>query len=342
MFCINFEIDLAECEGPLLLRLAFEIDFEALCITGDLCQRGDTQQNAHTDSVFVDFVRNLVASNPDAFDLCVEGTGGTYFVKDLGGKRVAVFKPVDEEPGASGNPKKLISDPILPYGGGAVREVAAFLIDKGRAGVPETTIFDNVLHDRWASVKTGSLQRYVPHKTVAADMGSSLFSVDNVHAIGLLDIRLLNLDRNGENMLVVADGSHLQLVPIDHSYILPPSIMTPIFEWQYWKQSKVPFSKETLRFIDSIDTEEDAKTLRGLGLPDECIRTMKITTLLLKQGAAHNLNLFQIASLVCAEEGKKSELALVVEKAESLCTGNELFFSVIEKLIEDVVCRASV
>jgi len=343
MFCINLEIDLVPSAGGLrtVLNIAFEIHTEAIVDYQNRCGKHNTQ-NSNGGAALVDLVRNLIGSNPDAFQLCEEGTGGTYFVKDLAGRRVAVFKPIDEEPGASGNPKKLVLDPILPSGGGAMREVAAFVVDKGRAGVPETVMLPNVHHRLWPSVKVGSVQQYVPHVAVAADMGSSLFSTDNVHAIGLLDIRLLNLDRNGENMLVVDEGNNLRLVPIDHSYILPPTIANPVFEWHYWKQSKEPFSKETLKFIESIDIDEDAKTLRKIGLPEECIRTMKVTTLLLKRGAAHNLNLFQIATLMCAGEGQKSELALVVEKTEVLCANNKLlFFTVLERLLEDLICRIS-
>jgi len=340
MFCINFEINVAPSGGPaVLLNLAFEI---ALTDYQNHCKH--TPQNAHYESWLVDLVRNMVENNPDAFELCKEGVGGTYFVKDTSGTRVAIFKPMDEEPGASGNPKKLVVSPILPSGGGAQREVAAYVIDKGRAGVPETTMLTNLRHSHWSAGKTGSLQKYIPHKTVAADMGSSLFSVENVHNIGILDIRLLNLDRNGENILVVDEGTQdLRLVPIDHSYILPPRIMSPVFEWQFWKQSKVPFSEETLKFITSIDMEEDAKALRSVGLSEECIRTMRVTTTLLKRGACHQLNLFQIASLMCAGEGGKSDLALVVEKAESLSGGGDesLFYTVYEKLVEELVCRNS-
>jgi len=162
-----------------------------------------------------------------------------------------------------------------------------------------------------------------------------------VHNIGILDIRLLNLDRNGENMLVVSEGTQHRLVPIDHSYVLPPKILNPVFEWLYWKQSKVPFSEETLQFIDTIDADEDAKLLRAYGIPEECVRTMKVTTFLLKIGARRNLNLFQIASLICAEGTEsESELASLVTRSESLCFGDEsLFFHVFGQLVEELICR---
>ena len=50
--------------------------------------------------------------------------------------------------------------------------------------------------------KLASLQQYVRHDGDAADAGASRFSVRDVHAIGILDIRLLNSDRHAGNLLV--------------------------------------------------------------------------------------------------------------------------------------------
>jgi len=63
-------------------------------------------------------------SNSDSVELCQDGVGGTYFIKDE--NSIGVFKPIDEEPGAIHNPKNLIQNPVMPPGGGAVREVAAY------------------------------------------------------------------------------------------------------------------------------------------------------------------------------------------------------------------------
>jgi len=336
MFCISFEINVASSFGgtAIIVNLAFEID------TKEIIERIGKIQTARAvpqESALLTQARETIEHN-NAFELCAQGVGGTYFVKEPSGKSVAVFKPQDEEPGASGNPKKIVSSPILPPGGGAAREVAAYLLDR-HAGVPETMMFE-VNHATWTTAKKGSLQKYVNHTSVAADMGSSLFSVENVHNVGILDIRLLNLDRNGENLLVVEEGNQkYRLVPIDHAYILPPSIQNPVFEWMFWKQSKVPFSEETRQYISSIDVEADAEVLRGIGIPEQSIRTMKICTLLLKRGSVHNLSLFQIAKLMCGS-GPKSDLANVVNEAETRSGGDEsLFFTVLEVLVEDLVCR---
>ena len=40
------------------------------------------------------------------------------------------------------------------------------------------------------------------HDDVAGNYGPKMFSTDDVHRIAILDIRILNCDRNEENILV--------------------------------------------------------------------------------------------------------------------------------------------
>lgn len=168
-----------------------------------------------------------------------------------------------------------------------------------------------------------------------------MFSQDDVHNIGIFDIRVLNLDRNGENLLVVKDGKQHRLVPIDHAYILPPKIQKPYFEWLYWKQAKEPFSPATLKYIADLDVEEDAKKIAEQGLPEECIKVMKVSTIFLKRCAAAGMNLFQIGSLVSAgNESEKSVFESIVDDAERKSDEKEgcgEFYSNFENLVDSFI-----
>lgn len=74
------------------------------------------------------------------------GTSGSYIFNDVRGKRLAIFKPYDEEPNAPKNPKGFVGklgSPALKEGilsgEAAVREVSAFILDKlNFHSVPET------------------------------------------------------------------------------------------------------------------------------------------------------------------------------------------------------------
>ena len=79
--------------------------------------------------------------------LAMEGTGGTYFLRSPNKQNIAVFKAEDEEPFAPANPRGYQGvmggagfRAGLLSGEGAVREVAAYMMDHGGvSGVPATT-----------------------------------------------------------------------------------------------------------------------------------------------------------------------------------------------------------
>jgi len=281
--------------------------------------------------------------------LSQEGQGGTYFLINKHHKYTAVLKIADEEPGAPNNPK-LPPDfnPLLPPGGGYLREIAAWLLDNKRAGVPETLLLSNFNHPNSKEnifiPKHGSLQKYVPNIGTAESFSSSLFLTSDVHNIGILDLRMFNMDRNLENILVTTQMGEncsvvYRLVPIDHAFSLPPNLSLALFEWLYWDQSKIPFTKETLDFIANIDLHRDASILYALGITQECIRTMEISTRWLQCAAEAGLNLFQIGYLACRlRPSKPSFLELVVAKAEktSESQGNS-FIVVLDKMFRDIV-----
>jgi len=267
-------------------------------------------------------------------ELSSEGVGGAYFVKNESNMSIGVFKPIDEEPGMKNHPKEALKTPIkgVVAGEGAIKEVAAYLIDRnneGRARVPLTCMVE--LEDdgfnfvdresREDFRKEGSLQQFVENCGESWDMSFSKYEVEDVHNIGQLDVRLYNLDRNGGNMLLQKkeEGDKYGLVPIDHSYSLPAlnEIGGVSFDWLYWKQAKVPFSEEFKEFVRRIDMEKDAQTLRDMGVREECIDTMKVSTLLLKIGCRKGLNLFQIASVMTRKMGKKSVLEEYVDLAKA-------------------------
>jgi hypothetical protein len=279
----------------------------------------------------------LSTNQKNSVQLCSEGIGGTYFIQNEQGHKLAVFKPTDEEPGAEFNPKEPQPNPLLPPGGGSIREVAAYLLDNGFAGVPETYLLSGIQHCSFNSPhpKSGSLQRYIEN-IENNDMSSSRFAVEDVHKMGILDIRLFNMDRNSENYLIL-NSVNPKLVPIDHSYILPPSLSFVWFEWLYWKQAKQPFSKEHLNYIENLDIQKDSEILSGLGFEPESIRTMKISTTLLKIAAVKfGYNLFQIGLILSRKKlNEESELERMVEKAESLTTCPDQFLDVLTKIITE-------
>jgi len=362
MFCVCLELIFESPYGGQCLasnepvHLAIRFDFHVLPPTSLIAEQlrkqlASPKQLEYKPPIpepeFVRQIRQNLRTVPNPFLLCEEGVGGSYFVVDSDSRKIGIFKPTDEEPGAPNNPKNLIDKPLLPPGGGAAREVAAFLLDhQGRAGVPRTYLLNDVQHSKWRSPngslvsKSGSIQAFVENAGDTSSLGASLFSTENVHAIGVLDIRLFNMDRNSENLLAVPCGNgqrEYRLVPIDHAFILPSKLDNAYFEWFTWKQAKTPFSAETLQYIADLDIEADANTLASLGIAEDCIRTMRLSTTVLKKGAAAGLSLYDIALLVSRKNPSQES---VLEKIVARTEQEEDFFASFERLVDEAVTSA--
>ncbi|MBA0620649.1 hypothetical protein Godav_006348 [Gossypium davidsonii] len=296
----------------------------------------------------------------------MEGTGGAYFMQDSSGQKfVSVFKPIDEEPLAINNPRKLpmSSDGEglkkgTRVGEGAFREVAAYILDhprwtiygnqKGFAGVPPTTLV-KCLHngfnnpDGSPKAKIGSLQMFVENRGSCEDMGPGSFPVEQVHKISVLDIRLANADRHAGNILLSKDkDGQTLLIPIDHGYCLPESFEDCTFDWLYWPQARQSYSSETLNYIKSLDAEKDIALLKYLGwdIPSKCARTLRISTMLLKKGAARGLTPYAIGSIMCRENlNEESVIEEIVQEAEESVLPNTSEAAFLKKLSQIMDCR---
>ncbi|KAL7596822.1 hypothetical protein Lser_V15G27803 [Lactuca serriola] len=272
-----------------------------------------------------------------------EGTGGTYFMQHPSGNRyVAVFKPIDEEPMAINNPQGL---PVTSngeglksgtkVGEGALREVAAYILDhhprrSGFAGVPPT-VMAKCLNGEFnhpegydggaKNIKVGSLQMFMKNCGSCEDMGPRDFPVEEVHKIAVFDIRTANADRHAGNILLNREGDRVVLIPIDHGYCLPENFEDCTFDWLYWPQAREAFSNETLDYIKSLDAEQDLALLssNGWDLSRECARTLRISTMLLKEGAARGLCSYAIGRILCRETlNKESVIEKIVQKAHKM------------------------
>lgn len=94
-----------------------------------------------------------------------DGTSGTYEMRNVQKEKIAIFKPIDEEPFAPNNPRghegifgSQTFRPGVLSGESCIREVAAYLIDrKGFSGVPPTT-FVEVVHNSLKYVAFSGLE----------------------------------------------------------------------------------------------------------------------------------------------------------------------------------------
>ena len=149
-------------------------------------------------------------------------------------------------------------------------------------------------------MKFGSLQIFKKSQGPIENFSPDLFSRDEIHKIAILDLRIMNLDRNECNILVTTKidmktgKKKRSLVPIDHGLSIPDSLAVCSFDlaWLSWRQSEEPFSKKSLKYISEIDIVSDiAKIEKMFMFRPICLRNIRISATLLKKGAAQDLTL---------------------------------------------------
>lgn len=299
-----------------------------------LCGSGASRIRALVAEVAI-----AIASGVDPIPVS-SGLGGVYLLQNRNGDKIAVTKPVDEEPLALNNPKGfgglMLGQPgvkrSVRVGETGIRELAAFLLDHdGFAGIPPTALV-KISHLEFhvnpkvavspPAYKIASLQRYIEHDFDAGELGPSGFSVASVHRIGIFDVRLLNLDRHAGNILV-KKNSHCEnylimeaeLVPIDHGMCLPEWLDDPYFEWLHWPQASVPFSYPEFEYISKLDPFEDAELLRRElpSLRESSVRVLILCTIFLKDAAVAGLCLADIGKMMTRESCVGEETMSVLE-----------------------------
>mmetsp|Transcript_29285 Transcript_29285/g.70566 ORF Transcript_29285/g.70566 Transcript_29285/m.70566 type:complete len:802 (+) Transcript_29285:1047-3452(+) len=246
---------------------------------------------------------------------------------------------------------------VVP-GEACIREVAAFMLDhKGFSGVPMTTLvecraaaFNNngsrlTVAEGGASMgshslnlssgslvalgncneqanqlprKAGSFQEFVRSEYTMDDLSPSKISVDEVHKIAVLDIRLMNADRNSANLLCRRRRDNtIELVPIDHGFCLRSVADVSWMDWCWldWPQLKEPMSQKTKDYILNLDIEKDAQVLREhLNLGSDALDYFYASSSILKAGTQVGLSLYDIAVMCC----RNDDLGEIPSKLEVL------------------------
>ena len=182
--------------------------------------------------------------------------------------------------------------------------------------------------------KYGTLQKFINSTGVVADYSYSLFTVEEAHKIMILDFRILNCDRNDENILLQKkvkksensdeEEKFYKLVPIDHALSFPSCLEIGDFDmcWMTWKQAEVPFTQKEKEYIESINIIEDMERLNSyIYLRPECWKYFRISNTVLKVGTRYNLTPFEIGSLLYHfdyDYKTPSKIKIIVEKTEKI------------------------
>jgi hypothetical protein len=177
--------------------------------------------------------------------------------------------------------------------------------------------------------KVGSCQEYVHAECSMDDLSPSKLTTDQVHKIAILDIRVMNADRNSANLLCVRnrdDPDTFDLVPIDHGYCLRTVADVCWFDWCWldWPQTKKPMSQKSKDYVLGLDIEGDMRMLKErFHIPTEALNYFEASSKLLKEGVRAGMTLHDIAVLCCRNDDageKPSVLESIISMANDLAT----------------------
>ncbi len=166
--------------------------------------------------------------------------------------------------------------------------------------------------------KVGSFQEYVYAECTMDDLSPSKISVEEVHKIAILDIRIMNADRNVANIMcqrIPEDPDHFRLIPIDHGYSLRSVCDVAWFDWCWldWPQTKVPLGKKARDYVLNLDIDEDVRLLKErLGMGDDVLDYYRVSCMILKSGVKAGLTLYEIASGILCRTDPSGELYWMV------------------------------
>ena len=163
-----------------------------------------------------------------------------------------------------------------------------------------------------------SLQQYCPHAGTMEEYGTTGVRTEQAQLIACLDMRCMNQDRHGANILVTGARG---LVPIDHGFALPSylNLGKTTFFWSTWPQIlKQLMCPSVISLIASLDSKKDAVLLRQCGINDSSIVSMRIGTKMLKLGVEKGMNLGQISCLCLrsVQQDASSKLEMSVKLAQ--------------------------
>lgn len=175
--------------------------------------------------------------------------------------------------------------------------------------------------------KVGSCQEFVNAECTMDDLSPSKISVDELHKIAVLDIRLMNADRNTANLLCrrnPEDPDYIELIPIDHGYCLRTVADVCWFDWCWldWPQMKLPVSAKTKEYILGLDIEADALLLKDrLQIPERALDYFRLSCKLLQEGIRSGMTLYDVAILCCRNDDAgelPSKLETLMSMAEEI------------------------
>ena len=242
-----------------------------------------------------------------------------------------------------------------------LREVAAFIVDSEQLfSVPETFLTQvdhpfflhnakpslltppslgldsnqmftrgdsNRHHLKSTSARVGSIQKMVVNNGSVSNISVSKLPVFEVQKIALLDLLIMNADRNEGNILFFRKKGEIKLLPIDHGLSFGTCLRIRESEvvWSNFPQIDQPLDPRLVDFVENLCPRELARKVKAsVGLEQKSLDMLRIMGIFVKVCVARGLSLKEMSALYYRRhneeiEDKKSKLEKIIDGVEFMC-----------------------
>lgn len=254
-----------------------------------------------------------------------KGINTTYFLTNLQGEKLWVFKPEESEMHTlDGIPKK----------GGAKREQVAYLVNENKYPIPFTTYIE-------VNNQIGSAQLFIKNCIPLSEMRMKMRNEINkinsrdLQFIMLYDLYFSNCDGHMSNILCRPNKKEenitgFEIFSIDHGGSMTNSLKDPLFlDYLHLKQlCFTSFNKEIIDFIKTRDTKNPCEILEKHGIKGEVVDWHNFV---------HNCLLHTVSLLEQGKEILPAEIAWILVKERDLLMTRDDKDLIFKKMVSDVL-----
>ncbi|MEI6805348.1 MAG: hypothetical protein WCK49_02440 [Myxococcaceae bacterium] len=205
------------------------------------------------------------------------GVNGSFFLSDSGGRRAAIFKPMNMEAGAPKNHRLAASsniqfrDSILP-GQGAGNEVLAYELDKqafgGRYEIPKT-ILVRLRHEAFEGEELGSAQQFVPDARSLSELHALEIDAISQKEWEKLNFRLISGSTDAHMGNILVSEGKLFLIDSGDDFVGPEGQHQYYDPWTTHPKAHRLLSQQEYNFLHNIDIKKTMHVFEQTALSNE-------------------------------------------------------------------------
>lgn len=154
----------------------------------------------------------------------------------------------------------------------------------------------------------GSVQKMVANNGSVSNISVSKLPPFEVQKVAVLDMLILNADRNEGNILFRRSRAGLQLIPIDHGLSLGSALRIRESEvvWTRFPQVRAPLAPALAEYLEALNPERLARRLkRRLRLEQRSLDLLRFAGLFLKTCAREGLSVAEMAELYYRKDDER-------------------------------------